>query len=303
MQCGCARKIAVYTDELEVDRELSAKPNMSMPPNEIESLAQELLSAYETGQMVPVPPSERPGFDLDTAYQVEATLKKFREAGGSKAVGLKVGYANKAMWRVLKLETLVWAHMYDDTVHYSDRNSATLSIAHPRSLKIEPEIVFALRQPVIVEGAPDAAATLGSVEWLAIGFEIIDCPFLEWKFQPSDFVASFGLHAALVIGEKMPVRPKSIEPLVDELSRFKVRMSRNGDFVEEGSGRNALKNSALCLAELSAAVARRFPDQPLSAAEIISSGTLTAGHATGKGDEWRADVEGVSLPSLTLQLI
>ena len=72
--------------------------------------------------------------------------------------------------------------------------------------------------------------------------------------------------------------------------------------MEEGSGRNALKNPALCLAELSAAVVRRFPDQPLSTGEIVSSGTLTAGHATGKGDEWRADVEGVSLPSLTLQL-
>ena len=273
-----------------------------MPPNEIESLARELLSAYETGQMVNVPPSERPGFDLNTAYQVEATLRKFREASGSKAVGLKVGYANKAMWRILKLETLVWAHVYDDTVHYSDRNSAALSIAHPRSLKIEPEIVFGLRQPVIVEGAPDAAATLGSVEWLAIGFEIIDCPFPEWRFQPSDFVASFGLHAALVVGEKMRVRPELIPSLVDELSRFKVRMSRNGDFVEEGSGRNALKNPALCLAELSAAVVRRFPDQPLSTGEIVSSGTLTAGHATGKGDEWRADVEGVSLSSLTLQL-
>jgi 2-keto-4-pentenoate hydratase len=275
---------------------------MSMPPNEIESLARELLSAYETGQMVNVPPSERPGFDLNTAYQVEATLRKFREASGSKAVGLKVGYANKAMWRILKLETLVWAHMYDNTVHYSDRNSATLSIAHPRSLKIEPEIVFGLRQPVIVEGAPDAAATLGSVEWLAIGFEIIDCPFPEWKFQPSDFVASLGLHAALVVGEKMRLRPELIPSLVDELSRFKVRMSRKGDFVEEGSGRNALKNPALCLAELGAAVARRFPDRPLSAGEIVSSGTLTAGHATAKGDGWRVDVEGLSLPSLTLQL-
>jgi len=259
---------------------------MSMPPNEIESLAQELLSAYETGQMVPVLPSERPGFDLDTAYQVEATLKKFREAAGSRTVGLKVGYANKAMWWILKLETLVWAH----------------SIAHPRSLKIEPEIVFGLREPAIIEGAPDAATALASVEWLAIGFEIIDCPFPEWKFQPSDFVASFGLHAALLVGEKMRVRPELIPSFVDELSRFKVRMSRNGDFVEEGSGRNALKNPALCLAELSAAVVRRFPDQPLSAAEIVSSGTLTAGHATGKGDDWRADIEGVSLPSLTLRL-
>jgi 2-keto-4-pentenoate hydratase len=277
-----------------------------MPANpmshvEIESLARELLSAYETGQMIDVPPSARPGFDLDTAYQVETTLQQFRDVAGHKAVGLKVGYANKAMWRVLKLETLVWAHMYDDTVHFSDSNSATLTLENPHSLKIEPEIVFGLKQPVAEKGA-DAAAALACTDWLALGFEIIDCPFPEWKFQPSDFVASFGLHAALVIGEKMQVRTDRIATLVDELARCQVRMLKSGEFVEEGSGRNSLKSPALCLAELGAAVARRFPSHPLSAGEIVSSGTLTSGHLTGKGDLWTAEIEGISLPSLMLRL-
>lgn len=269
--------------------------------NEAETLAGELLFAHETGQMVAVPPSERPGFDLNTAYEVEATLKRLREDAGHRAVGRKVGYANKAMWRVLKLETLAWAHMYDDTVHYSGAEPFTLALAHPRSLKIEPEIVFGLKQPIVAEGL-DATAALESTEWLAVGFEIIDCPFPDWKFQPVDFVASFGLHAALVIGERIQVRPDLIAALVDELPRFKVRMSKGGEFVEEGSGRNSLKSPALCLAELGAAVLRRFPEQPLGAGEIVSSGTLTAGHPTGKGDLWTAEVEGIALPSLTLRL-
>jgi 2-keto-4-pentenoate hydratase len=272
-----------------------------MPYDEVEALAREMLSAYETGQMIDRPPSGRPGFDLNTAYEVETTLKQFREAAGHEAVGRKVGYANKAMWRVLKLETLVWAHMYDDTVHYSDSNSTTLTISHPRSLKIEPEIVFGLKQPVAGEYA-DAASALASTDWLALGFEIIDCPFPEWKFQPSDFVASFGLHAALVVGERIHMRPDLIARLVDELAQFKVRMAKNGEIVEEGSGRNSLKSPALCLAELGAAIARRFPSHPLSAGEIVSSGTLTAGHPTVKGDLWTAEVEGISLPSLTLRL-
>jgi 2-keto-4-pentenoate hydratase len=283
-----------------------------MSHNEVETLARELLSAYETGEMVAILPSGRPGFDLNTAYEVEATLKQFREAGGHKAVGRKVGYANKAMWRVLKLETLVWAHMYDDTVHYSDGNSATLTLPHPRSLKIEPEIVFGLKQPIMAEGAEDldATAALASTDWLAVGFEIIDCPFPEWQFQPSDFVASFGLHAALVIGERVEVRqeerqdlrPDGIAALVHELPRFKVRIAKNGEFVQEGSGRNCLRSPALCLAELGAAIVRRFPTQPLRAGEIVSSGTLTAGHPTDRGDLWTVEVEGLSLPPLTLRL-
>jgi 2-keto-4-pentenoate hydratase len=270
-------------------------------PNDLDVIARELYTAYETGQMVEIPPSTRPGFDLDAAYNIEAKLKQIREDAGHRTVGRKVGYANKAVWRVLKLETLVWGHMYDDTVHYAGGNSAALTVPHPRSLKIEPEIVFGLKQPITNEGL-DAAGALASTDWLALGFEIIDCPFPGWKFQPSDFVASFGLHTALVIGEKIQVQSDLIPQLVDELPRFKVRMLKNGGFVEEGSGRNSLKSPAACLAELGAAIVRRFPSQPLRAGEIVSSGTLTAGHPTTKGEMWTAEVEGISLPPLTLRL-
>jgi len=272
-----------------------------MLQTDAETLARELLSAYETGRAVAVLPSERPGFDVDIAYEVEAALKQFREAGGHKAVGRKVGYANKAMWRVLKLETLVWAHMYEDTVQHSDTNSATLALPNRRSLKVEPEIVFGLTRAITPEGL-DATAALESTEWLAMGFEIIDCPFPEWNFQPSDFVAFFGLHAALVIGEQVQMKPDLIATLVDQLPRFKVRMSKNGEFVEEGSGRNCLRSPALCLAELGAAVVRRFPSEPLRAGEIVSSGTLTAGHPTDRGDLWKVEVEGLALAPLTLRL-
>jgi 2-oxo-3-hexenedioate decarboxylase len=271
-----------------------------MLPDQVESIAQELKSAYESGGMVEAPPSTKPGFDLNAAYEVESQLKKFRESEGHRSVGRKVGYANKAMWRVLKLDTLVWGHMYDDTVHFAEGNSATLSVARPRSLKIEPEIVFGVKQAV-GEGL-DATGALASAEWLALGFEIIDCPYPDWKFQPSDFVASYGLHAALVIGEKRTVQADQIPTLIDELARFKVRMKKKGEFIEEGAGKNSLKSPALCLAELGAAIAKRFLSEPLSAGEIVSSGTLTAGHLTTSGDEWTAEVEGISLPSLTLRL-
>jgi 2-keto-4-pentenoate hydratase len=267
----------------------------------VEALAREVVTASETGQMIPVPFSARPGFDLNTAYEVEAILKKLREASGHSAVGRKVGYANKAMWRILKLETMVWGHMYDDTVHYTDNNSASLTIANARSLKIEPEIVFGLKTSLSSDNL-DARAALDATDWLALGFEIIDCPFPGWQFQPSDFVASFGLHAALVVGERIAVRPESIPQLLDDLPRFKVRMLKSREFVEEGSGKNSLRSPALCLAELASAVAKRSPNEPLAAGEIISTGTLTAGHALEKGDVWTAEVTGLAVPALTLTL-
>ncbi len=72
------------------------------------------------------------------------------------------------------------------------------------SPRIEPEIVFKLKRPF---AGGDAAAALEAVEWLALGFEVIDCVYADWKFQPADFLAAYGLHAGLVVGEPRPVAP------------------------------------------------------------------------------------------------
>ena len=273
-----------------------------MPDLNIESIAREVLSASREGQMLGAPLSSRPGFNLDTAYAVEAVLKQWHEAEGHESVGLKVGYANKAMWRVLKLETLVWGHMYDDTVHEASGNSASLSLPHARSLKLEPEIVFGMKRE-IAPGQDDATAALQATDWIALGFEIIDCPYPDWRFQPSDFVASFGLHAALIIGERRPVDPAQIPQLAEQLPGFKVRVLKNGEFVEEGSGKNSLRSPALCVAELARSVVRRFPTEPLKAADLVSSGTLTGGHLIQKGEQWSCEVEGLALPALRFELL
>jgi 2-keto-4-pentenoate hydratase len=247
------------------------------------ALAEELLAAAATGSIV-VPPSERmPDFGIAAAYSVEAEIKGLRIASGRTATGLKVGYANKAMWRALKLETLVWAHMYDDTVHFAKGGRADLALKHYRSPKIEPEIVFKLKKEIT------PGSILESVEWLAIGFEIIDCPFPDWQFKPADFVAAGGLHVGLVVGEPLGFEPALTEPL----ARFKVRLLKNGELVEEGSGKNSLRSPALCLEEL-ARVA------PLSPGDLVSSGTLTTGQPVAKGDVWSVEIEDLPVSGLTL---
>ena len=259
------------------------------------------MDAYAYRQILPAALSARdPAFDLSAAYAIEGELVRLRRAAGRTTVGRKVGYANKAVWRALKLETLVWAHMYDDTDQYLDGTEASLDIARMCSPKIEPEIVFKMRAPL--GGAEDAAGALAAVEWIALGFEIIDCVYPEWKFQPADFVAAFGLHAALIVGEPRRVDPAAIPALVEQLAQFKVRLTKNGESVAEGSGKNSLRSPALCLAELASAISRRMPEEPLVAGELVSSGTLTESQPIAAGESWTATVDGLDLASLTLRL-
>lgn len=265
------------------------------------ALAHELLAARASGQILPSLPSSRdPGFDMATAYAVEAEIARLRRGEGRTTVGRKVGFANRALWRVLKLDTLVWAHMYDDTVRYTETNAASISLSSMVAPKIEPEIVVRMKR-ALPGGTLEAAAVLEHVDWLALGFEIIDCVYADWKFQPPDFVAAFGFHAALVVGEPRHVEPGIISTLVDQLPRFKVSLLKDGQLVEEGSGRNSLKSPALCVGELASAIGRQPGAEPLAAGELVSSGTLTESHRIAPGETWTAVLDGLELPPLTLR--
>src|SRR5438874_7302780 len=128
------------------------------------SVARDIAAAYRDRREIAAPSSRDASFDVAAAYVVERELLRMRRASGRATVGRKVGYANKAMWRVLKLDTLAWAHMYDDTVHYADRSEGSLSIARMYSPRIEPEIVFKLNttagRPFHGREQVDAAAAI-----------------------------------------------------------------------------------------------------------------------------------------------
>ncbi len=263
----------------------------------INDLACDLLNAREERTAIAALPSSGGAFTLDDAYAVEAEIMRLRQAAGHAPRGRKVGFANKAMWRILKMETLVWARMYDDSVHMASCNAAELPASGFHQARLEPEIVFKLKSAPAAD--LDAAGALACVDWIAIGFEIIDCPFPDWEIQPVDFVAAYGLHRALVIGEPKPV--DSIPGLIDLLPKFKLTLKNAaGEEEEAGAGKNSLRSPAACLAELATATCSR--NQPLEAGELISTGTLSKAPDIVAGQDWTITLDGLDLPSLRLKI-
>jgi 2-oxo-3-hexenedioate decarboxylase len=269
-----------------------------MPTLDSASLALQLRTAWSERTEVPTPTSQNEAFDIAAAYATEAELFRLRVAEGRVSAGRKIGFANKAMWRILKLDTLVWAHMYDDTVHYAD-GAHEFSLSPCYQPRIEPEIVVKLSNS-LTAGLP-AEAVLSAVEWIALGFEIIDCPYPQWQFQPADFVAAYGLHRALLVGPQLPADIAAVPELVAGLASCKIRLLKNDELVEEGAGKNSLRSPALCLAELAAATIAR--GEPLEPGELVSTGTLTMAHNIATGESWRAEVVGLPLEPVLARFI
>jgi 2-keto-4-pentenoate hydratase len=105
-----------------------------------------------------------------------------------------------------------------------------------------------------------------------------------------------------VIADPLVVNATDISALVDELREFTVALKKDGQVVAEGAGRNSLRSPALCLAELVSVIARRPGSEPLSAGALVSSGTLTESQLIARGDTWTASVEGLDLPTLTIDV-
>jgi 2-oxo-3-hexenedioate decarboxylase len=263
------------------------------------TLAEELRDARTSKRSVPAPTTREGGFDLASAYATEAELVRMREESGHCTIGLKVGFANKAMWRALKLDTLVWAHIYDDTVQYAENDRAEVSISRMYAPKIEPEIVFKLKSALPADA--DAAHALEAVEWIALGFEIIDCVYPDWKITPIDFVASYGLHAGLVVGTPTRFTPDQIPALVDQLAAFTIALQKNAIVAAQGAGKNSLKSPALCLAELSSATAKAGAH--LGVGDLVSSGTLTEAQLIAAGETYTAVVDGLNVAPLTARIV
>ena len=113
------------------------------------------------------------------------------------------------------------------------------------------------------------------IEWVAIGFEIVDSHFADWRFTAAEAVADFGVHAALVVGTPWRVAAEDRHRLASTLESLKVSLSGGKDFRADGAGRNALGNPLLSLAHLARVLATQPWAAPLESGEVITTGTLT----------------------------
>jgi len=265
-----------------------------------QKIAAELLGALDGGKTISSIAERHSGFGWDEGYEVAAEILRLRRARGEKTVGRKIGFTNRNIWAEYGATAPIWAHVYEHTLIFAERDRATIALKGAARPRLEPEIAFRLKAP-LPAGVTDPARVLEAVEWLAPSFEIVDCHFADWKFRPADAAADFSFHWRLVIGAPYPVERAGIQALVGELRDCRVTLRKNGQVAERGVGANALGHPALALAFLADILARQPRFEPLAAGEIITTGTLTAAMPIAPGESWASEYSGLPVTGLNLR--
>ena len=104
-------------------------------------------------------------------------------------IGRKIGFTNRTIWPEYGVYAPIWGYVFDRSL-YDLTALDTLPLASFSEPRIEPEIVFGLSAAPSAQ--MDETALSSCIEWVALGFEIVQSIFPGWKFSAADTIAANG---------------------------------------------------------------------------------------------------------------
>jgi 2-oxo-3-hexenedioate decarboxylase len=180
--------------------------------------------------------------------------------------------------------------MYDDSMQLLDGTEGTVHAASLCQPRTEPEIVFALGADV--PAGSDLHTVADAVEWVAFGFEVVQCHYPGWKVTAVDSIIDGSLHGASRIGPRVAPWPG----MVDDLGRFSLRLLRDGTVIDQGRGSNVLDSPLQALVHLASTA-----NVPLHAGEVITTGTITDAAWAHAGETFTVEIDGLPLQPIVLR--
>jgi 2-oxo-3-hexenedioate decarboxylase len=214
-------------------------------------------------------------------------VRALRLARGEQARGYKVGFTNRSIWPRYNVFAPIWGTVWNTTLSQAPQGVGQVSLVNTCQPRIEPELALAFKH------TPPAPCTLGqlfsSLDWLAPGFEVVQCHLPDWKFQAAQTVADSGLHARLLVGPRLDVR--AVAPGADALHHLlaglRARLHQGGALVDEGSGAQVLDSPLQALLHFVNEL-RACPGAPdIAAGDVVTTGTWTDAWPVLPGQDWQ----------------
>ena len=255
---------------------------------------EQLLQHHDQGRLWGQPPGVVGGPDTATAYQTALAVRQLRQQRGEIPRGYKIGFTNRTLWQRYGVSGPMWGTVWDTGLAFAQAQApgpaqGHLDLAHTCQPRLEPEIVFGMK------ATPAADASLQqlfeAIDWIAPGFEVVQSHALDWKFSATDTMVDGGLHARLLVGQRLPVQSLAAdaEALHRWLAQARVTLLQNGQAVEQGSGAHVLDSPLNALHHFLAELRQCPGAVDLQAGDVVTTGTWTDAWPVLPGQQWRAD--------------
>lgn len=217
------------------------------------------------------------------AYRIQKLILDKHTEAGEKYLGPKLGFTSKAKMEQMGVNHIIVGFLTDAMKHDPAQPLELSGLIHPR---IEPELVFKLGPAVVPaegESAEELAARLREATTsVAVGLEVIDSRYENFKFNLADVVADNTSAAKFVVGDWHPY-PR-------ELAALPVQFVIDGDVVEKADTNAILGNPEEAFVELAKMMLLYGIEVPEDA--IILAGSMTPAQFLHAGQKVEAIVEG-----------
>src|SRR3954470_12103979 len=229
--------------------------------------AERLNRARTSTTAIPQLSDDLPDLDLDTGYQVQRLLRE----GRGDLIGWKLGVTSRAKQQQVGVDAPIYGFLATDHVLDLGEPLATAEHINPRC---EPEIVFVMGRD-LAGAHVSSTEVLGATAGVAVGIEVLDSRYTDYKFTMPDVVADNTSAGRYVVGSAVPVAGL-------DLRLVGVVLEHNGEVVATASGAAALGHPAAAVAWLVRSLA--VENEGLRAGDIVLSGGLTAAVPVKAGD-------------------
>ncbi len=259
-----------------------------MDTSRIEALGDELYQALRARTPVAPITEREPGVTIDDAYFISRRLLERRLADGERLVGKKIGVTSKAVQRMLGVYQPDFGYL-TDVMRCENGGEMPISSRFIQA-RAEGELAFVLGRDLRGPGVTEADV-LRATEAVAPCFEIVDSRIRDWKIKIEDTIADNASSGMFVLGDAR------VPPADVDFTFCGMIVEKNGEIISTGCGAAALGSPLTCVAWLANTLGKW--GIPLSAGEIVLSGSLVPLEKVEPGDRMRVRIGGVGQAEVT----
>ena len=245
---------------------------MGLDKETIEKLAKHCedaeLNAYEIAKIT----NDYPDLSFEDAYAIQWKARSFKEARGTKIVGLKMGITSQAKMDQMGVHEPIYGYLADYFAYSDGAEIKIDELIHP---KVEAEIAFVLKKDLRGPGC-HIGDVIAATDFVSPSVEIIDSRYKDFKFDLPSVIADNCSSTRYVAGGTA----RNIDEL--DLKTLGVVVRINGKIVQVGAGAAVLGHPANAIAMLANMLHAR--GEYVKAGEYIMSGAITAAESVKKGD-------------------